>query len=125
MAYDILTGKIIGAAMEVHRELGPGLLESVYEECLVHELLAQNIPFERQKPIAVLYKGKQLDCGFRIDLFVSSQVVVEIKSVHTLEKIHEAQLITYLKLSGLKTGLLINFNTVLLKQGIKRIINGY
>lgn len=103
--------------MEVHRQLGPGLLESVYEECLAHKLIAQNIFFERQKPIQVIYKGLLLDCGFRADLLVSNQVIVELKSVHTLEKIHEAQLLTYLKLSGMRTGFMINFNTVLLKHG--------
>jgi GxxExxY protein len=122
---DNLTAKIIGAAIEVHRELGPGLLESVYEECLSHELINQNIPFERQKPIPITYKGLTLDCGFRIDLLVDHQIIVELKTVNTLEKIHDAQVLTYLKLTGLKVGLLINFNTLLLKHGIKRLINGY
>lgn len=117
-----LTDKIIGCAIEVHRELGPGLLESAYEECLCRELAIQNIKFARQVPIPVEYKGIKLDCGFRIDLVVESEVVIEIKSVEQLQPIHEAQLLTYLKLSGLRIGLLLNFNEMTLKSGIKRLV---
>lgn len=124
MEDNILTSKIIGAAIEVHHELGPGLLESAYEECLAYELQKLDLPFERQKEIPVFYKGVHMSCGFRADLIVDSRVVVEIKAVHDLEKIHEAQLITYLKLTGCRLGLLMNFNTLLLKHGIKRVIYG-
>ena len=116
------TYEIIAAALEVHRYLGPGLLESAYEECLCHECFLRSIPFERQKPLPILYKGKQLDCAYRLDLVIDNRVLLELKSVEKLLPIHEAQLITYLKLSGLRTGLLMNFNEALLKEGIKRIV---
>lgn len=119
-----LTKMIIGAAIEVHRVLGAGLLESTYEECLCRELSLQNIPFERQKAIPVEYKGIKLDCGYRLDLLVANKVVIEIKSVETLLPIHEAQMLTYLKLGGWQVGLLINFNVPVLKDGIKRIVLG-
>ncbi len=115
-----ITEAIIKAAIEVHRALGPGLLESAYEECMAHELTLQNIPFERQIPLPITYKGRQLDCGYRLDLLVANGVVVEIKAIEALQPIHDAQLLTYLKLGGWKVGLLINFNVPLLKQGIKR-----
>ena len=115
-----ITGDIIGAAIEVHRHLGPGLLESAYEECLCHELAIRKLNFERQKPVPVVYKGTKLDCGYRLDLLVEGRIVVELKSIEGLGPIHEAILITYLKLSGHKLGLLINFNVPLLKDGIKR-----
>jgi GxxExxY protein len=114
--------KIIGCAIEVHKYLGPGLLESTYEECLAYELSKSNIPFERQKPLPVIYKETKLDCGYRIDIFADQKVIVEIKAIDALLPIHEAQLLTYLKLSGCKVGLIINFNVKLLKQGLKRII---
>lgn len=114
------TEQIIGAAIEVHRALGPGLLESAYEECLCHELNLRKIPFERQKPLPVEYKGVKLDCGYRLDLLVDNSVVVELKAVETIEPIHEAQLLTYLKLGGWRLGLLINFNVPVLKDGIRR-----
>lgn len=115
------TPAIIAAAVEVHRELGPGLLESVYEECFCRELTARHLNFERQKVLPVVYKGDQLDMGFRLDVVVCDSILLELKCVEKLLPIHEAQVLTYLKLSGLKTGLLINFNSVLLKDGIKRL----
>jgi len=119
-----ITGAIIGAAIEVHRALGPGLLESAYEECLCRELSLRQIPFERQLPLPVEYKGLRLDCGYRLDLLVADMVVVEIKAVESLLPIHEAQLLTYLKLGGWKVGLLINFNVPVLKRGIRRRVLG-
>ena len=113
---------MIGCAIEVHRELGPGLLESAYEHCLAHELTLQGIPYERQKPMPVAYKGIMIDCGYRLDLLVDGKIVVELKAVTAIESIHEAQLLTYLKLAKLKTGLLINFSVPLLKDGIKRFV---
>lgn len=118
-----LSAAVIGAAIEVHRELGPGLLESAYEECLCHELTLRKIPFARQVPLPVSYKGVQLDCGYRMDLLIAGQLVLELKSVERIEPIHEAQLLTYLRLSRCKVGLLINFNVPLLKQGnIRRVL---
>ena len=119
-----LTDAIIGAAIEVHRALGPGLLESAYEECLARELELRRIPFERQKPLPIKYKGTELDCGYRVDLLVAGEVVVEVKAVDVLIPIHQAQLLTYLKLGGWKVGLLINFHASLLKSGIKRVVLG-
>lgn len=115
-----LSGRIIGAAIDVHRELGPGLLESAYEECLVHELLQQGMECERQKPVPVVYKGVRVDCGFRVDILVACCVVVEVKAVSSLVSIHEAQLLTYLRLTGCRLGLLINFNVRMLRDGIRR-----
>lgn len=115
-----LTEKIIGAAMEVHKALGPGLLESVYQACLAREFTLQGIPFEPEKVLPVEYKGVLLESGLRMDFVVAEKVVVELKAIAGLLPIHEAQLITYLKLSGCKVGLLINFNEVLLKRGIVR-----
>ncbi len=117
-----LSYAIIGAAIEVHETLGPGLLESAYEECLCRELTLRQIPFERQRPLPVEYKGVHLDCGYRLDLLVGGLVVVEIKAVEALAPVHDAQLLTYLKLGGWKLGLLINFNVPVLKQGIKRLV---
>ena len=119
-----LSNQIIGAAIEVHRFLGPGLLESAYEICLCQELTIRNIPFERQVQLPVDYKGLKLDAGYRIDILVDQLVIVELKAVEILAPIHEAQLITYLKLRQLWLGLLINFNVPVLRQGIKRIVNG-
>jgi GxxExxY protein len=115
-----ITLHIIGAAIEVHKRLGPGLLESAYEECLCHELTVRNMNFERQKPIPLVYKEAKLDCGYRLDLLVEGRIVVELKSIDGLGPIHEAIILTYLKLSGHKLGLLINFNVSLLKDGIRR-----
>jgi len=119
-----LSNKIVGAAIEVHRSLGPGLLESTYEGCLCHELSLNQIPFERQALLPVVYKGNRLDCGYRVDIIVDRKVILELKSVADIQPIHKAQLLTYLKLSGLKLGLLLNFNVVLMKDGIKRFVSG-
>ena len=119
----VLSGKIIGCAIEVHRQLGPGLLESIYEECLCHELTLASISFERQYCVQIEYKKKQLTNSLRLDLVVEDNVIVEIKSVNKLESIHTAQLLSYLRLTNKKHGLLINFNVELLKLGIKRIAN--
>jgi GxxExxY protein len=120
-----LTESVIGAAIDVHRALGPGLLESTYEMCLCHELTLRNIPFERQKTIPVAYKAIKLDCGYRADLVVNGVLLVEIKSVDSLAPICDAQLLTYLKLGGWKVGLIINFNVELLKHGIRRKVLGF
>jgi GxxExxY protein len=117
-----LTHQIIGAAIEVHKNLGPGLLESTYEECLCHELSQRGIPFERQKPVPVMYKGVKLDCGYRLDLLVADKVILELKSVEALAPIHDSIMVTYLKLSGHKVGLLINFNIQVLSNGIRRLV---
>ncbi len=122
MLHEELTSKIIGAGIEVHRCLGPGLLESAYEECLCHELSLQGIRFERQRPLAVLYKGIKIDCSYRLDVVVDEAVIVEVKAVDTIIPIHEAQLLTYLKLSGIRIGLLMNFHEAILKDGIRRRI---
>ena len=121
---DALSKEIIGAAIEVHRHLGPGLLESAYEQCLAHELASRGIPFELQKPVPVVYKGIRLDCGFRVDLLVGGAVVVEIKSVEELTGVHEAQVLTYLKLTGCRLGLLLNFNERRMADGIQRVVLG-
>jgi len=120
-----LTHTIIGAAIEVHRQLGPGLLESAYEECLAHELALQHVPFERQKPAPVVYKGIRLECGYRVDFLVDGRVVVELKAIEALAPIHDAILLTYLRLSGCKIGLLINFHCAVLKDGIRRRVLDY
>jgi GxxExxY protein len=117
-----VTHEIIGAAIEVHRLLGPGLLESAYEECLAKELTLRKLTVERQKPVPVVYKDVKLECGYRIDLLVANRVVVELKSIESLAPIHEAVILTYLRLSGRRLGLLINFNVTVLKDGIKRYI---
>ena len=120
-----LTHEIIGAAIEVHRMLGPGLLESAYTECLCRELLVREMPFERERALPLQYKGIRLECGYRVDLLIAGLVVVEVKSVEALAPIHDAQLLTYLRLGGWGVGLLINFNVVLLKNGIHRRVVGY
>ena len=120
-----LTEKIIGAAIEVHPELGPGLLESAYEQCLCHELSLQNLGFQRQAELPVTYKGLRLDCGYKMDVVVEDLVIVELKTVEKLLPVHEAQLLTYLKLSNHQVGLLMNFNVALLKNGLKRIVNKF
>ncbi len=122
MEFDPLSNQVIGCALEVHRTLGPGLLESVYEQALAYELIAQGLKVQIQVPLPVAYKTVKLDCGFRLDLLVADQLIVELKSVEALHPLYEAQLLTYLKLTGLKTGLLINFNVPLLKNGIKRLV---
>jgi GxxExxY protein len=122
---DSITRVIIGAAIEVHRTLGPGLLESAYEACLAHELSQRGLAFRLQVPLPVRYKGVQLDCGYRLDLIVEDEIIIEIKSVDELAPIHQAQLISYLRLSGRRVGLLINFNVRVLKQGLKRIVNEF
>jgi len=122
MKFDQLSNRVIGCALEVHRALGPGLLESAYEQCLAHESSQSNIPFKLQWPLPVEYKGIKLDCGYRVDLFVDGELIVELKSVDKITGIHKAQLPTYMKLSRVKVGLLINFNVEILKNGIKRFV---
>ena len=122
MTDDEITHQIIGAAIEVHRLLGPGLLESAYEECLSRELTLRNLKLERQKQITVVYKDVKLECGYRMDLLVGSRIVVELKSIEALAPIHEAVILTYIRLSGCRLGLLINFNVTVLKEGIRRYI---
>jgi len=120
-----LSSRIIGAAIEVHKALGPGLLESTYEECISHELSIGGLSLERQKPLAVRYKGINLDCGYRLDVVVEDAIILELKSCEKIEPIHKAQLLTYLKLSGFKLGLLLNFNVTLMREGIVRIVNEF
>jgi len=120
-----LTREIIGAAIEVHRMLGPGLLESAYEECLAREFVLRGIAFERQKPMPVVYKDVKLECGYRMDFVVDGRVVVELKSVEALAPIHDAIVLTYLCWSGCKIGLLINFHSAVLKDGIRRLVSNY
>jgi GxxExxY protein len=122
MNFEKLSNRVIGCAIEVHKELGPGLLESTYEQCLARELSIAEIPFELQVPIPVEYKGIKLDCGYRIDMRVEKRMIIELKSVATLLPIHEAQILTYMKLARISIGLLINFNEQLLKNGIKRFV---
>ena len=123
MTENELSEKIIGAAIKVHKNLGPGLLESAYEECLFYELKKLNLSVEKQKPMPLIYDEVKLDIGYRIDLLVENLVVIELKSVEALNEVHLAQTLTYLKLSGCKLGLLLNFNVALLKNGIKRVVN--
>jgi GxxExxY protein len=118
---DKLTSIIIGASIDVHRALGPGLLESVYEACLIYELRLKQLKVEHQKPLPIFYKDVMLDCGYRLDLVIEEQVIIEIKSVNSIVPIHEAQLLSYLKLSGCKRGLLLNFNVMMLRDGIRRM----
>jgi GxxExxY protein len=117
-----ITREIIGAAIEVHKHLGPGLLESSYEECLAHELRLRNLRVDRQIALPVVYKETKLECGYRIDVLVEGRIVVELKSVASLAPIHEAIILTYLRLSGHKIGLLVNFNVAILKDGVRRFI---
>ena len=121
MDEDALSNQIIGAAIEVHRHLGPGLLESAYQQCLAHELAGRRIPFELEKPVAIAYKGARLDCGFCLDFLVGGLVVVELKAVDRILPIHEAQVLTYLRLTGCRLGLLLNFNEMRMADGIKRL----
>jgi len=120
-----ITESIIGAAIEVHRALGPGLLESAYEACLTFELAQRGLKVERQKPLPVIYREVKLDCGYRLDLLVEEAIIVEVKAVDRLMPIHQAQLLSYLKLSGCKVGLLINFNVRVLRDGIRRVVNNF
>ena len=122
MDNDPLTEKIIGAAIEVHRHLGPGLLESAYEECLCQELSRQSVAFNRQVALPIIYKGAKVEPGFRVDMIVEEKVLLELKAIEKILPIHEAQVLTYLKLSGVGIGLLLNFNAMPLKNGIKRFV---
>lgn len=119
-----ITSKVINAAIEVHKALGPGLLESAYKECLYYQLAKSGLNVQKEKALPLIYEEVKLDCGYRIDLLVENKIVIEIKSVEALNDLHTAQILTYLKLGNYKIGLLLNFNVVLLKNGIKRIING-
>jgi len=120
MKRDPFTGKIIGCAIEVHRALGPGLLESTYQQCLARELHLNGIAFQLERPLPVEYKGIRLDCEYRIDILAENRLIIELKAVEQIKGIHKAQLLTYMKLSGIDTGLLINFNVETLKKGIQR-----
>ena len=122
MEFDELSNRVIGCAIEMHRNLGPGLLESTYEQCLAHELKISGIPFKVQQPLPVQYKGFKLDCGYRTDLLIDNAIIVELKSVDKVLPIHQAQLLTYMKLSGISIGLLMNFNVKYMKSGIKRMV---
>lgn len=119
-----LTGEIIGAAIEVHRQIGPGLLETIYEECLINELQNRGLKISSQHPLPIIYKGKQLNSVYRLDLLVENKVVVELKTVDNLSGLHKAQLLTYLKLAKLRYGLLLNFNVSMMREGIVRMLNG-
>ncbi|MDX8395473.1 MAG: GxxExxY protein, partial [Mariprofundaceae bacterium] len=125
MNIDELTEQIIGAAIAVHRELGPGLLESSYEACLAFELMDKGLKVERQKDLSISYRGHLIDCAYRLDLVVEDQVIVELKAVEKMLPVHKAQLLSYLKLSGLKVGLLMNFHEVMLKKGLQRLVLDY
>lgn len=122
MEFDPLSHQVIGCALEVHKHLGPGLLESAYEQCLAHELTLAQIPFKLQVPVPVAYKGVHLDCGFRVDVRIEDRLIVELKSVEKLLPIHEAQLLTYMKLARASVGLLMNFNVVYFRDGLKRMV---
>ena len=123
MEKDPLTGKVIGCAIEVHRHLGPGLLESTYQQCLVHEFCLNDVSFRLEHAVPVEYKDVHLDCGYRIDILVEDQLIIELKAVDKIQGIHKAQLLTYMKLARIETGLLINFNVERLKEGIQRFKN--
>jgi GxxExxY protein len=122
LEFDELSKRVIGAALEVHRTLGPGLLESTYEQCMAHELSLAGIEFKIQPPLPVDYKGIKLDCGYRIDLLIEGTLIVELKSVAELLPIHQAQILTYMKLAKIPIGLLINFNVTRLRDGLKRFV---
>ncbi len=125
MDLNSITEKVIGGCIEVHKNLGPGLLESTYEECVAYELAQSGLFVERQKELPVIYKKIKLDCGYRLDLLVEREIIIELKSVESLLPIHEAQVLTYLKLSGKQIGLLFNFNTRVLTKGMKRFVNNF
>ena len=122
MEFDRLSNDVIGCAIEVHRILGPGLLESAYQQCLAHELQSRRIACASEHPVAVEYKGIHLDCGYRIDLLVEDKLIVELKSVQHIQSVHEAQLLTYMRLARIRIGLLINFNVTQLRDGLKRYV---
>lgn len=122
MEFDELSNRVIGCAIEVHRVLGPGLLESTYEQCLARELEIEGLTFKLQWPLPVDYKGIRLDCGYRVDVLVENQLIVELKAAEKLLNVHQAQLLTYMKLAGIRTGLLINFNVPLLRDGLQRFV---
>ena len=122
MEFDELSNKVIGCALEVHKALGPGLMESVYEKCLSYELAKAGLKYETQKAMPVNYKGIKIDCGFRIDILVEGRLIVELKSVDKVLPIHQTQILTYMKLAGVSTGLLLNFNFTKLKDGIQRFV---
>ncbi|MCF7888992.1 MAG: GxxExxY protein [Victivallales bacterium] len=122
MEFEKLSNKVIDCAIEVHRTLGPGLLESTYEQCLAHELKLNNIDFKLQHPLPVVYKDARLDCGYRVDVLIEDELIIELKSVEEIRRIHEAQLLTCMKLANIQKGLLINFNVKILKNGIKRFV---
>jgi GxxExxY protein len=124
MTENEISKAIIGHAIEVHKALGPGLLESAYKECLYYKVRTSNIIIEKERSMPLVFEGVKLDCGYRIDLLVENKLVIEVKSVEALNDVHLAQVLTYLKLGGFKLGLLINFNVALMKDGIKRVING-
>src|SRR5262249_21610204 len=117
-----LSRRVIGCAIEVHRALGPGLLESTYQQCLARELDLARLPFKLQWPLPIRYKGLQLGCGYRIDVFVADELIVELKAVEQILAVHQAQLLTYMKLAGVRTGLLINFNVPVLREGLRRLV---
>jgi GxxExxY protein len=123
MVINKLSSEIIGAAIEVHKALGPGLLESAYEQCLCHELNLRGLSYESQEPLAIRYKGIKLDCGYRLDIVVEDKIILELKACEKVEPIHKAQLLTYLKLSGLHLGLVLNFNVPVMRDGIVRMVN--
>jgi len=118
-----LSSKIIGAAIEVHKVLGPGLLESAYEKCMCHELKLRRLSFDNQKPLPLVFKGEEIDCGYRLDVVVGDAIILELKACEKIEPIHKAQLLTYLKISGLTIGLILNFNVPVMRRGIVRIVN--
>ncbi|MEW6202525.1 MAG: GxxExxY protein [bacterium] len=120
-----LTETIIGIAINIHRSLGPGLLESAYEACMVYDLAQAGLKVEQQKPLPIIYRDVKLECGYRLDLVIEDEIIIELKSIEKILPIHNAQLISYLKLSGCKVGLLINFNVEMLKDGIKRVVNNF
>ncbi len=125
MEFDLLSKEIIGCAISVHRTLGPGLLESAYEECMIYELSVKGFKVERQKPIPIVYKEIKLDCGYRLDLLVENRVVVELKSIESISPVHEAQILTYMRFSKIKIGLLINFNVTTIRQGLKDMSSNF
>ena len=122
MEFDELSNQVIGCALEVHKQIGPGLLESAYEQCLAHELSLSNIGFQRQVPLPIKYKNINLDCGYRLDFLVEDNLVVELKSAERILPLYKAQILSYMRLANIPTGLLINFNVILLKDGIRRFV---
>jgi GxxExxY protein len=125
MGENEITERIIGCAIEVHRSLGPGLLENAYQECLLYELVNAGLIVEKQKPLPLVYKEVRLDAGYRLDLIVENKVIIEVKSIEAINDIHIAQVLTYLRVSGCKVGLLVNFNVLKLTSGLKRLVNNY